>query len=207
MTDELKQKPAVPMRRLAPGLTAAVLLTALLIPVGQASDASADAVAEMPVSSVPGQLLNNFSVLRTPPEVVPPRLAEAIATINEQPPPTGGHGFNVALGQEIRTPGKRAPLWAIPGRDRLTLWDLSKKPALWGADATIVNAVRKGVAFSTPVPHAPHLVEVKGLVPDGITGVKLSRSAVAPVLDNAFARRVDQKQLWQSRSWIFIRRR
>jgi hypothetical protein len=199
MTDEL--------RRFAHGLTAFAFLAALLIPMGQVSDASADAAAEMPISSVPQQLLNNFSVLRTPPEVVPLRLAEGIATINEQPPPTGGHGFNAALGQEITIPGKHAPLWAIPGRDRLTLWDVSKKPALWGGSATIVNAVRKGVAFSTPVPHAPHLVEVKGLVPDGITGVKLSRSAVAQVHDNAFTLRVDQKKLWQSRSWIFIRRR
>jgi hypothetical protein len=195
------------MRRYAPGLTAFALLAALLTPVGQASDASADAAVDMPISSVPQQLLNNFSVLRTPPEVVPLRLAEGIATIDEQPPPTGGHGFNVALGQEIPTPGKHAPLWAIPGRDQLTLWDLSRKPALWGAVATIAKAVRKGVAFSTPVPHAPHLVEVKGLVPDGISGVELSRSAVAPVLDNAFTRRVDQEKLWQSRSWIFIRRR
>jgi hypothetical protein len=134
-------------------------------------------------------------------------IAEALATIDEQPPPTGGHGFNVALGQEIPTPGRHAPLWAIPGRDRLTLWDLSKKPALWGAVATIANAVKKGVAFSTPVRHAPDLVEIKGLVPDGVTGVKLSPGAVAPVIGNAFTRRVDQKELWQSRSWTFIRRR
>jgi hypothetical protein len=204
MTDELK---AAPMRRFAPGLTALVLLAALLIPAGQASDASADATAEMPISSVPQQLPNNFSVFRTPSEAVPPRLAEGIATINGQPPPTGGHGFNVALGQEITTPGKHAPLWAIPGRDQLSIWDLSKKPALWGAVATIVSSARKGLAFSTPVPHASHLVEVKGLVPDGITAVKLSRSAVAPVLGNAFDRRVDQKELWQSRSWTFTRRR
>jgi hypothetical protein len=190
------------MRRFAPGLTTFVLLAALLIPVGQGSVAT----AEVPISSAPRQLLHNFSVLRTPPEVVPAQIAEAIAIINEQPPPTGGHGFNVALGQEIATPGRQAPLWAIPGRDRLTLWE-PEKETLWGGSTTIAHAVRKGIAFWTPVSRtsASHLVEVKGLVPDGITAVKLSRSAVAPVLDNAFTRRVDQKELWQSRSWIFTR--
>ena len=55
--------------------------------------------------------------------------------------------------------------------------------------------------------HEPHLMRVKGLVPDGVTAVRLSKTAVAPVVDNAFTREVDQAKLWEGQDWIFIRGR
>jgi hypothetical protein len=197
------------MRRFTSGVTAVVLLGALFTPLGPASGASAEVTPGLPVTSVPPQVLQSFFVFRTPPEAVPPRLVDAIATMNEQPRPIGGHGFNIALGQELTTPGQHAPLWAIPGIDRLTLWDLSDKSAIWGAVVANASAVRRGVTFSIPVPkpNSPDLVEIRGLVPDGVTGVKISQNVVVPVHTNAFTRLAAQGQLWPSRSWTLIRRR
>jgi hypothetical protein len=180
-----------------------LLSVALAIPAARASDSAAEA----PVSSVPVPLVNNFSIFRTPSEVVPPEIAKAAATFNAQPPPLGGHGFNAALGQEVVLPGKHAPLWGVPGRDQVMLWDQPRQSHFGGTTTMISRAVKRGVIFSTGVPktHDPHLMRVKGLVPDGVTSVKLSKTAVAQVVDNAFTRKVAQAKLWEGQDWIFMR--
>jgi hypothetical protein len=171
---------------------------------------AADPQAEAPISSVPQPLLKNFSIFHTPSETVPLEIAEGIAKTNATAPPFGGHGFNVALGQEIVLPGKHAPLWAVPGRDQVMLFDQPKKNGGYaGAATTIAHAVKRGLAFFTFVPktHDPRLVRVKGLIPNGVTGVRLSQTAVAPVVDNAFARTIDQAKLWEGEDWILVRGR
>jgi hypothetical protein len=181
-----------------------LLCAVFAIPAARASDPP----AETPISSVPLLLRNNFSIFRTAPEVVPPEIAEGVATTNAQTPPVGGHGLNVALGQEIVLPGKHAPLWAVPGRDQVWLFDQPKNNGSHaGAGTTIARAVKRGVSFWTGVPGTsePHLWRVTGLVPNGVTAVRLSKTAITPVVDNAFVRTIDQAKLWEDQDWTFIR--
>ncbi|HUC08285.1 MAG TPA: hypothetical protein VMR96_09360 [Solirubrobacterales bacterium] len=156
---------------------------------------------------MPSLLLDNFSIFRTAPEVVPPEIAESVATANAQAPPVGGHGLNVALGQEIVPPGKHAPLWVVPGRNQVMLFEQPRNGRYGGAGTTIARAVKRGVSFWTGVPGTsnPHLVRVEGLIPDGVTAVRLSKTALVHVVDNAFVRKVDQANLWEGKDWILIR--
>ena len=184
-------------------LGALLLFVAIVIPAARASEPRAEA----PVSSVPPLLLEDFSIFRTPSEAVPPEIAEAMAKLNEQPSPIGCHGCNVSLGQEVVLPGTHTPLWAVPGRDQVMLFDQPRNGHFGGTGTTIARAVKRGVVFWTGVAktHEPHLMRVKGLVPDGVTAVRLSKTAVAPVVDNAFTRKVGQASLWEGQDWIFIR--
>ncbi len=193
-------------RSFFPAVFAALLLfAAVVIPAARAFESPAEA----PISSVPPLLLENFSIFRSPSEVVPPEIAEAMAKLNAQPSPTGCHGCSVALGQEVVLPGTHTPLWAVPGRDQVMLFDQPRNGHFGGTATTIARAVKRGVVFWTGVAktHEPHLMRVKGLVPDGVTAVRLSKTAVAPVVDNAFTREVDQAKLWEGQDWIFIRGR
>lgn len=201
--DSPNQRLTFVRRSVLPPALALLLCFVLAIPAARASDPQVEA----PVSSVPAPLLNNFSIFRTPSEVVPPKIAKAAATFNAQPPPLGGHDFNASLGQEVVLPGKHAPLWAVPGRDQVMLWDQPRRSHFGGTTTMISRAVKRGVIFSTGVPrsHDPHLMRVVGLVPDSVTAVRLSKTAVAQVVDNAFTRKVDQAKLWEGQDWIFMR--
>jgi hypothetical protein len=93
-----------------------------------------------------------------------------------------------------------------PGRDQAWLFEQPGPRGSAGAGATIARAVKGDISFMTPVPTSdPHLWRVAGLVPDGVTAVRLSKTVVAPVADNAFSRTVAQENLWESKDWIFIR--
>lgn len=200
--DSPNQRPTFVRRTLLPAAMALLLCVVLAIPAARASGPPAKA----PISSMPPLLLDNFSIFRTPSEVVPPEIAEGVATTNAQAPPVGGHGLNVALGQEIVLPGKHAPLWAVPGRDQVWLFDQNGGYGAYGGGGTaIAHAVKRGFGFMIGVPktHKPHLMRVEGLVPDGVTSVRLSETAVATVVNNAFTRKVDQAKLWEGKDWIF----
>ncbi len=201
--DSPNQRPMFVRRSILPSAVVLLLCVVFAIPAARASDPPAEA----PISSVPLLLRNNFSTFRTAPEVVPPEIAEGVATTNAQAPPVGGHGLNVALAQEIVPPGKHAPLWAVPGRDQVMLFEQPKNGRYGGAGTTIARAVKRGVSFLIGVPGTsnPHLMRVEGLVPDGVTAVRLSKTALVHVVDNAFVRKVDQANLREGKDWILIR--
>lgn len=210
-----RHAPTVGSRSFFPLMIGALLLCiAVAVPAARASDPP----AEGPISSVSPLLLENFSIFRTPSEVVPPEIAEGVEKINATNPPVktgpfaGGRGFNVALAQEVVLPGNHAPLWAVPGRDQVMLFDQPRNGHFGGSSTTIARAVKEGIIGWTGVPrtHQPHLVRVRGLVPDGVTAIRLSKTAVAPVVGNAFTRKVSQSGLWEAgrwedKHWIFIR--
>jgi hypothetical protein len=62
------------------------------------------------------------------------------------------------------------------------LFDQPRNGHFGGTGTTIARAVKRGIIFWTGVAktHEPHLMRVKGLVPDGVTAVRLSKTAVAP---------------------------
>jgi len=205
MNTDIPKPPSTFARRwILPSSMALLLCVVLAIPAARASAPPAEA----PISSVPPLLRDSFSIFRTAPEVVPPEIAEGVATTNAQAPPVGGHGLNVALGQEIVLPGMHVPLWAVPGRDQVWLFDQPKSNGSYGGAGTkIARAVKRGVSSWTGVPGTsePHFWRVTGLVPDGVTAVRLSKTAFAPVVNNAFVRKVDKANLWEDKDWIFIR--
>jgi len=202
-TDIPNHRPTFVRRSILLFATALLLCLVLAIPAAGASDP----LAEAPISLVPAPLLHNFAIFRTPSEVVPPEIAEGITKLNEQASPIGGQGFNVALGQEVVLPGRHAPLWAVPGRGQVMLFDQPRSGGYGAAGTTISRAVKRGIVFWSGVPKTskPHLMRVRGLVPDGVTAIRLSKTAVAQVVDNAFTRKVDQAKLWEGQDWIFIR--
>ena len=154
-----------------------------------------------PISSVPQPLLKNFSIFRSPSEVVPPEIAEGVAKLGGTP--LAGQGFSTALGQEVTLPGVHAPLWVIPGRDQVMLFDQPTSRGVGSTTATIPKVVKRGIGVFDVMQKSKW--QVKGIVPDGITGVRLSKTAVAPVVDNAFVRSVKKANFWEAQEWIFIR--
>lgn len=179
---------------------ALLLFLALAIPAARASDPPAAA----PISSVPPLLRHNFSIFRTAPEVLPPMIAEAVAKLYVgDGNPLAGQGFSSALAQEVTLPGVHAPLWLVPGRKQVTLYDQPTSRGVGSTTATIPKVVKRGIGLLDFGQKGKW--QVKGIVPDGITGVRLSKTAVAPVVDNAFVRSVKKANYWQSQEWVFIR--
>jgi hypothetical protein len=153
-----------------------------------ATEASASGSASQPIRRPQEMQRRHFRIFRSAPEQLPASIEGSIGTF-------AGHGFNPALAQRAQPPHGRRALWVVPGRGQILLaQQLSHGEAI--VTATTWSAIQRGITF-TFVPtgdtagiegkHPPDNTRAVGLVPDGVTAVKLTGRLVAPVRNNVFS--------------------
>jgi hypothetical protein len=127
---------------------------------------------------------DKFSLLRTEPESLPPKLASEIEAIE---------GIE-DLAQ--RLPVVTPQLWAVPGPERICLVEGVDQGAGNFACSRLARVRRDGMFIASVPSDAPESSRIRtviGLVPDGVTRVSIRASGVraqfVPVMDNVFALR------------------
>ena len=163
------------------GLTAtAIAIGALMLSMPAAARSSVE-----PVRQPESAQRRHFAIFNTAPEVPPPAVASAIDLWLEKP--AAGRGFNQALAQRAQPPGPRRSIWVIPGRQAIMIVEDSPAgrqpfPRIVGFEfCSTRHAIRRGLGLGVVSGHSI------GLVPDGVIGVRLSRTLVALVSQNVFS--------------------
>jgi hypothetical protein len=167
---------------------------------------AATAAAETSISVPPPLLTQSFAIFRSPPEQLPKTIFDRLESGGEAlPAPTGGHGVNLSLAQMATPPGNHRPLWIIPGRDWVLLYEQPRGAVFGGAEAPIALAVRQGLGFYVGVSRSrgPDRVRVMALVPDGVSTVRLGKGLNATVRNNVITKTVDRSRLWER--WVLVR--
>jgi hypothetical protein len=154
-----------------------------------------------PITGPDAAQLRHFALFHTAPETPPPILATSIDLWLGKGE-AADHGFNPALVQRAQPPGPRRSIWVVPGRRTIMLVEVAPSgkrpyPKIAGFRVSSTrHAIRFGLGLEVVHGHSV------GLVPDGVIGVRLSRTLVAPVGQNVFAA-AGGLQSWFDR-WRFI---
>lgn len=145
------------------------------------------------VSAAPRSLSENFSIFRTAPERLPSESAARILPKLAAIPPLAAQGFNPSLAQRAGLPGTKRVLWVIPGRAYIVVTEGGASMDV----CTVKRAMKHGCGLTLFVrgTSKPRLMWSQGIVPDGVTAVRVSETARAPVRANAFARMVNTKKV------------
>jgi hypothetical protein len=128
----------------------------------------------------------HFAIFNTPSEAAPPIIAGSVE-FWLQKTPAADRGFNPALIQRAQPPGSRRSIWLVPGRRSIMIVEIAPAgkrpwPKLAGFECSSTeHAIRSGLGLSVAAGHSV------GLVPDGVIGVVLSKTLVAPVGQNVFS--------------------
>ena len=135
-----------------------------------------------------------FAIFRTTPEQLPPELTRKLANYIAGsstdrdpesayfPPPNLDRGFTLGLAQRVHPPGTELEMWVIPGRRYLLIFPGQDYRAL-RAEPT-QRVIQRGLLGR--ISRSENDIRSYGLVPNGVTQVRLSDSLVAPVADNVY---------------------
>ncbi len=145
------------------------------------------------ISAAPRSLSGNFSLFRSPPERMPSEPAAKILAKLAAIPPLAAQGFNPSLAQRAGLPGTKRVLWVIPGRAYIVITEGGASMDV----CSVKRAMKHGCGLTLFVrgTSKPRLMWSQGIVPDGVTSVRVSKTAFAPVRANAFARMVNTKKV------------
>lgn len=184
--------------------SAAVVIGAVAVPTGVSASSQSPGSSSAGLLQSPGAgQLENFSFFRSKPEPLPKRLRRALGP-NLQAPNAASWihgerrqldpGLNPALAQRIiALPGRDTVLWAVPGRGSILIFQANMELGKFG---TTRSAVLHGLGTHWQSGFWPGQDEAVGIVPDGVTAVKVSHTVEAPANRNAYSAYGDLGEVW-----------
>lgn len=147
--------------------------------------------------------IENFSFFRSEPEPLPKKLRRALGPNLHAP--HGARwihgerrqrdpGLNPDLAQRIAAlPRTKTTLWAVPGRGSILIFQANVELGKFG---TTRSSVLHGLSAHWQSGYWPDQNEAVGIVPDGVTAVKVSSTVEVPVNKNTYSAYGDLGEIW-----------